>query len=132
MNRVPASPWSQPFWHAVDAHRFQLPWCCACERTHFPPRPFCPHCWCDDIEWRPSIGRGRIYSFTTVRNNPPTAFVDRLPYVIGIVRLDDGVQVLANIEPVDASSLAIDAAVEIGFHDDNGRTHLVFRLVAEG
>jgi uncharacterized OB-fold protein len=131
MNQVAASPWSEPFWQAVDGHQLQLPWCRSCECAHFPPRPFCPHCWGEDIEWRASPGRGRIYSFTTVRNNPPSAFRDRLPFVIGIVRLEEGVQVLSNIEPVAGESLAIDAAVEAAFRDDDSRTHLFFRLVAD-
>lgn len=127
--KLPAStPWSTPFWVSVQRRQLQLPWCADCDQAHFPPRPFCPHCWSDNIQWRPSAGRGLIHSFTTVRAYPPSAFQGDLPYVIAVVRLDEGVQLLSNIE-VHGQELEIGGTVEVVFREIEDGLLPVFTLV---
>ena len=107
-------PAAQHFWAAVERGELLLPWCVACERPHFPPRPFCPFCWQDEIECRPSGGKGTLYTHTVVHANPPSQFVSELPYAIGIVRLDEGVQMMCHLHG-DLERLACDAPVELAF-----------------
>ena len=42
---------SEPYWAALRDGKFLLKRCSACGEHHFYPRPFCPHCWSDDVEW---------------------------------------------------------------------------------
>ncbi|HEY3892548.1 MAG TPA: OB-fold domain-containing protein [Bradyrhizobium sp.] len=101
---------SQRFWNALVAGRFETTRCDDCARLTFPPKPFCPYCWSKRMAWAPLSGRGRLYSQTMV-HAAPAAFRDEVPYRIGIVDLDEGLRiatrVLAEIEP------ALDVAVEI-------------------
>lgn len=120
MSEMQYSVYSKPFWDGVEAGELRLPWCLACGKPHFPPRPFCPHCWEDEVEWRPASGRGKLYTYTVVRANPPSAFVDLLPFVIGIVRLDEDVQMMTHIEG-DHAKLACDAPVEVTWKKIHGR-----------
>lgn len=108
--------WSVPYWSGVEQGEIRLPWCTVCDAPHFPPRPFCPDCWCDDIKWRPASGKGTLYSYTVVHSNPPSGFDSLLPFAIGIVHLDEGVQMLSNVIG-DLQSLACDMPVEVKFRD---------------
>jgi uncharacterized protein len=101
---------SQRFWKALAAGRFETTRCGDCARLTFPPKPSCPHCWSKRMAWAPLAGRGRLYSQTMV-HAAPAVFRDEVPYRVDIVDLDEGLRiatrVLADIEP------ALDTAVEI-------------------
>ena len=46
--------------------------------------------------WRQASGKGKLYSFTIV-HVPGAGFEDRVPYVIGLVEIDEGVRIVANL-----------------------------------
>ena len=88
---------SAPFWAGAKQHKFLIRHCNACGRSHFYPRHSCPHCWSDNCEWRPSSGRGRVYSYTVIHHNEILPFKERLPYIVALIDLEEGVRVTANI-----------------------------------
>ncbi len=58
-------------------------------------------------------GTGEIYSFTTVQE-PPEGFEDNAPYVLALVRLDEGAMITAQItDVISASELTIGDRVEM-------------------
>lgn len=79
--------------------------CKACGERYVPPRPMCPKCYSDDLEWVEMKGLGRLAAFTCIRVVPPTMQVwgyDRKkPYCSGVVDLQDGGRVVALIDDVD-------------------------------
>lgn len=57
--------------------------CTDCGRFAYPPRPFCPHCFGEKIEWAP-IGEGAtLYAFTTQKR--ALRFTE--PEVVGVVEI---------------------------------------------
>jgi uncharacterized OB-fold protein len=71
-------------------------------------------CFSDNLKWVASPGRGKIYTFTTVTANPPSTFVDELPYTLAIVTLDEGVRMLARIDGDDSGdAVECDQPVEL-------------------
>ncbi|MBE2182140.1 MAG: Zn-ribbon domain-containing OB-fold protein [Anaerolineae bacterium] len=66
-------------------------------------------------------GKGEIYSFTVVQE-PPAGFEDQSPYVLGLVKLDEGRLVTAQITDIDENGIAIGDRVEM----------VTRRLTAEG
>ncbi|MCP5156664.1 MAG: OB-fold domain-containing protein [Ectothiorhodospiraceae bacterium] len=129
------SPWSAPYWEAARQRRFVIQACRACDRPIMYPRKFCPHCLGDDLEFRPSAGTGEIYTVTTQVAGPPSGFADALPYVIAVIRLDEGVQLMSNIVGDDRERARIGDRVRVDFETaGDGETVLpVFRLArAEG
>jgi uncharacterized OB-fold protein len=126
-----ASAYSQPFWDGVAAEELRLPWCLDCGKAHFPPRPFCPHCWSDSIEWRQASGRGSLYTYTLVQANPPSAFVDVLPYAIGVIDLEEGVRMMSHIEG-DPEKLGCDANLELTWIVLHDERLPAFTVVEEG
>lgn len=117
---------AQPFYEGLDRGELLLPWCNSCRKPHFYPRSACPHCWSEDYEWRPAIGSGTLYSFTAVRANAPSTFTPVLPYLIGIVDLDEGVRMLGNLIGA-AHRWAIGDRVQVTFITRNGVPLPAFR-----
>ena len=87
--------WARPFWEATRENRLIIQQCKDCEKHIFYPRISCPHCFSDNVEWVEPSGKGTVYSFTVVENNPPSAFMNDLPYVVAVVKLEEGVQLNA-------------------------------------
>lgn len=111
------SPWSQPFWEGAKRHELLLQKCSACSQINMYPKKYCPCCLSDKMEWFKASGRGKIYSFTVVENNPPSAFIDDVPFIIAIIRLEEGVRILSNVITNDLDSLECELGVEVLFED---------------
>ncbi len=114
------------FEEGLRQRKLLLPWCKSCGNYHFYPRSACPHCWSEDYEWRDAKGTGTIHSFTITRANPPTAFVNALPYAIAIVELDEGVRMLTNIIDWE-NGLEIGDRVKVTFVERKGGLIHAFR-----
>lgn len=87
--------WSEKFWEGLDEGRFLLQRCAHCHVLQGYPKPLCQSCGKQEFDWVESSGRGRVYSHTTVENNPPSPFIPALPYTLVIVELEEGVRYLA-------------------------------------
>lgn len=122
--------WSAPYWEASKNKRLVLQCCNACNRFIMYPKRFCPFCLGDDLGWRDSKGAGEIYSVTVQRTAAPTGFSDRVPYVLIIVRLDEGVQLMSQLIGPGADAGRCGDRVSVDFEDISGSdvTLPVFRL----
>lgn len=58
-------------------------------------------------------GRGELYSFTLLQE-PPEGYEENAPYALGLVKLDEGPMILAQITDLDAGEqMAIGDRVEM-------------------
>jgi uncharacterized OB-fold protein len=71
--------------------------CNACGTAIMYARYRCIACHSADLGWRRASGRGVLHSFTVIRAIPPAGFEDQLPYALGVVKLEEGVQLLARL-----------------------------------
>ena len=113
--RPVVAPWGQRFWDECRHGRLVLQHCTRCDLTIFYPRMACPNCLDRDLGWKPASGRGTIYSYTIVQANAPSAFVTDVPYVVAVIRLAEGVQMLSNIVDTPLEQLRCDLPVEVTF-----------------
>lgn len=111
--------WARPFWEATRQHKLIIQKCEDCGKHIFYPRICCPYCFSDRVDWVESTGKGTIYSFTIVESNPPSAFIGDLPYVIALVRLEEGVQMLSNIVESKLHQISCDMPVQVTFEKLN-------------
>ena len=86
---------------------FTLPRCGDCGAFHFYPRPACPKCGGAKFDWAAAGGGGSVYSFSTVYRAPSPAFRDQLPYVIAIVKTDEGPHLLSRVVGVAPEAVKI-------------------------
>lgn len=114
----PADPdLTEPFWQATKEHHMVIPRCPRCERYFWFPRQICPRCLQDGWEWTPVSGKGRLYSWTVVRQPQNPIFNDDVPYAFAMVRLDEGVDLVANMVGIGIDELRVDMPVEATYDD---------------
>jgi len=86
---------------------FALPRCGDCGTFHFYPRPACPKCGGAKLDWAAASGGASVYSFSVVHRAPSPAFKEQLPYVIAIVKTDEGPHLLSRVEGIAPEAVAI-------------------------
>ncbi len=107
--------WARPFWEAARQGKLTIQQCKDCKKPIFYPRLCCPHCFSEDIHWIEASGKATVYSYTVVENNAPSAFIADMPYVVAVVRLEEGVQMLSNIVGCDPYEVKCDMPVQVTF-----------------
>jgi len=118
------------FWDATRDRRLLIQWCLDCDQPVWFPREVCPGCLGTNIEFRESSGRGEVYA-VSVHHVPANPMMkDRLPYVVALVALDEGVRMMTNIvncdDPYDA---AVGRRVKVAWEPlSDGRNLPVFEL----
>lgn len=106
-----------PYWEACRQHQLQIQRCSACGHRQFFPRIYCAKCFSERIEWIEASGRAKVLSFTIVRRPVSPAFVKEVPYVVALVTLEEGPQMMTNIVECAPEDVTIGMAVEVVFED---------------
>src|SRR6266513_5671442 len=106
------------YWEAAKQGKLLVKRCNGCGKTFFYPRVYCPNCWSAETEWQQASGRGRVYTFTVVHQNDLPPFNERVPYVVAIVELEEGVRMTSNIEDVAPEDVRCDMPVHVAFREE--------------
>jgi uncharacterized OB-fold protein len=130
IGRLPSrSPETEPFWDACNRNVFLLQRCRRCEKTQYHYRAVCAHCWSSDVEDLESTGVGTVWTFTVVRRNRSPDLAAKVPYVIALIWLDEGVGVFGNVVGCEPDDVTIGSSVNLAFTVAEGGQHIpVFRL----
>jgi uncharacterized OB-fold protein len=130
----------QAFYQYLGEQKLMGSRCKSCGALYVPPRPLCPDCYGDDMDWEQLGGKGKLIAFTTV-HIAPTAMIEAgygrtNPYCTGIVQLDEGPAVSAQIIGVDPAApeqIAVGTPLQVAFvrrgEGENERTYLAFEKV---
>jgi NAD(P)-dependent dehydrogenase (short-subunit alcohol dehydrogenase family)/uncharacterized OB-fold protein len=78
--------------------RLELQRCAACQAVQYPPREACSRCLSNELEWTPMSGQGELLSETVLRHSQELYFRERVPWRVGLVRLAEGVTVVAHLD----------------------------------
>ncbi|MFG2077889.1 Zn-ribbon domain-containing OB-fold protein [Nonomuraea maritima] len=118
------TPETQPFWDGTAAGELRIQRCRACERHYFYPRPNCPRCGGDQVEWVRASGRATLYSYV-INHRPAPGFADEAPYAIAVVELEEGVRMMTNIVGVEnvPEKLPLDMELRVVF-EQRGDVHV--------
>lgn len=120
----------QAWWSATQDRTLMVNACRSCVKASLYVRPFCPHCWSQDVELVPASGRARLYTWSVVHQNA-APFAERTPYVVAMVDLAEGPRMMTVVEGCDGDGLTPDMDLEVVFRtDDDGFTVPVFRPVS--
>lgn len=98
----------------AQRYRYEAAQCEACGTIHFPPRLVCSRCRGLAFKTTTLAREGTIETFTVIRV-APAGFAAEVPYAVGIVTLDDGVKITAQVVDADLESLAIGQRVRLEF-----------------
>jgi NAD(P)-dependent dehydrogenase (short-subunit alcohol dehydrogenase family)/uncharacterized OB-fold protein len=75
---------------AAALGRFELQVCRACGAVQYPPREACHRCLSGKLRWQEQSGTGELIAETTVYHSNDLYFRERVPWRLGLVRLDVG------------------------------------------
>lgn len=71
--------------------------CEKCGKTFYPKRVICPKCRRGShMKEYVFTGKGRVHSYTVIRV-PPEGFKEYVPYIIAIIKLDEGAKVISQV-----------------------------------
>ncbi len=143
---VPAAPPAEPrplrprpaitqdiaFWfEGARRHELLIQRCTACGTLRHPPLPACPSCRSFEWDTVPASGRGVLYSFVVVHHPQVPAF--DYPLAIGLVELEEGTRLVADLEGLGPDRWEVGMAVEARFVDyDDELTLPVFHPATPG
>jgi NAD(P)-dependent dehydrogenase (short-subunit alcohol dehydrogenase family)/uncharacterized OB-fold protein len=82
---------------AAAEGRFALQVCGDCGETIYPPRDACPRCLSPRIPFRDVPNGGTLLAETTTRTSIDVYFRERMPWRIGVVRLDCGPSMVTHL-----------------------------------
>ncbi len=108
-------PLTAPYWEGARQGKLLLQRCLSCSRYWHPPAPFCPSCQSGRYEWSPASGHGTVFSFTVVHHAAHVAMAEKVPYLVALVDLEEGVRLVSNIRNCAMEDVAIGMKVRVVF-----------------
>ena len=113
--------------------------CSTCDTLYVPPRPLCSNCFGETMTWVELGGHGKLRAFTVV-HIATSAMIEAgygrdNPYFSGIVRLDEGPSISAQIlgaDPAKPEQLEIGIPLKAVFVErgegEEARSFLTFEV----
>jgi uncharacterized OB-fold protein len=99
------------FYEAAARGELRYQECRECGHRQFYPRAVCTECGADP-DWAVASGRGRVHTFTIIRQNFAKGFRDELPYVVAMIELEEGVKMMGGVTDCNPEDVTIGMAVE--------------------
>jgi uncharacterized protein len=117
------------FWGSTERDVLLGQRCGQCGALQYYPRLRCTTCGSAEWEYEQLSGRGTIYSWTEVLRNAPSGAKADVPYILAIVRLEEGPQLLTRIVDADPQAVECDGSVDVVFRKLGDHKLPCFRLV---
>jgi uncharacterized OB-fold protein len=109
------SPETAFWWENCRDGRLLIQRCGACGAAQFYPRALCSSCLAETLEWVQTSGIAQVVTFTICRVPVAEAYAPDLPYVVALVRLDEGPTMMTNIVECDPEAVSTGMTVEVVF-----------------
>jgi hypothetical protein len=102
------------FWDGTAAGELRIQRCAKCGALRHPPGPMCPACGeASDGGYAVAAGTGEVFSYV-VHHHPPVPG-KRLPMVVALVQLPEGVRILGEMPGVRPDQVRIGLPVRVTF-----------------
>ena len=107
-------------------YRLEAAKCSSCGHVSFPPRLVCPECKAKKFSVITLKSEGTLVTFTVVRI-ASDKFSKETPFPVGIIELDDGVRLTAQIADADIDELKIGQKLSLVFRkiQEDGRAGIL-------
>jgi len=104
----------ESFYKFVGEGKLMSAKCNKCDEVMLPPRPVCTKCYSKDLQWVELEGHGKLLTYTVIHVSPKQ-FEALAPYSVGIVKLDEGPQLLGMIRGVEPDKIKIGMSLTVNF-----------------
>jgi hypothetical protein len=118
---------SARYWREIpQRYRYEAAKCDKCGKVFFPPRLVCNGCRGREFSKVILAQAGVVETFTVI-HIAPTGFSGQAPYAVGIIKLDDGVRLTAQIVDAELDKLAVGDRVKLEFRriQDDGESGVI-------
>lgn len=118
------------YFEAARERRLLIQRCTGCARLRHPPTAACAHCGALGWDTLESRGLGTLFSYTVI--DAPVVPPFKPGHVVGLIELDEGVRLVAELVDVGRDEVAIGMPLEVAFLQcDPGLVLPVFRPRAD-
>jgi hypothetical protein len=112
--RPPVSPDTEFFWAGTRQCELRIQRCGGCGALRHPPGPACPRCGSiGKAEYQVAAGTGTVYSYVVHRHPPVPG--KKLPIIVALVELAEGVRMLGELTGIEPSDVRIGMPVRVSF-----------------
>jgi hypothetical protein len=110
-------PLAEFYWRAVAEGRLEILRCDDCGHYVHYPRPICDRCLSESLTPSVVSGRGTLYAWTAVMQAFHPYFVDKLPYLLAVVELEEqaGLKVTTNLVGMTEEQVRCGMPLEVVF-----------------
>ena len=105
--------------------------CEECGIHIIPPRSICFQCGSSNLEWFKSSGEGILQTITVI-HIPLSSLADKAPYVVGIVKVNEGPSIMGritNIDPHNIEQIKLGIKVRFAPFKERNRWILAFKPI---
>jgi uncharacterized OB-fold protein len=108
---------TREFWAAAARRELVIPRCADCGTWVWYPRESCAACQGSRMPWTPVSGRGHLFSWAVVRRALVKPFAGKVPYLTGLVALEEDpkVRLVTTLVDCAAEELRVDLPVRVVF-----------------
>ncbi len=108
--RPPMSHDNSWWWDGLARGELLIQKCSDCGELRHPPRPMCPKC--QSLAWGSLVskGAGAVYSYTVMHHPPIPGY--SYPFAVGLIELDEGTRIVANVVGCDPADVSIGMRVQ--------------------
>ena len=130
MNNLSASNFVRFYLEKLKENKIVYSECTACGRKFLPPVSHCSECGANNFEIKEATNSGVIETYTII-HIPSHKFEGKNPFPVAIIRLDDGVKLMAQIRTDDLSKLSVGKKVEARFDEEKEDTSRLYFVLTE-
>ncbi len=124
---------------AAAEGRFELQVCRRCAAVQYPPRDACHRCLSVELAWTPQSGAGELLAETVLHHSNDPFYRERLPWRLGLVRLDAGPTLIVHLHGdvaspapwAGAASAPVPVRVHVGVRLDRAGAAVLIGFPAE-
>ena len=114
------------FYDSVAQRRLVATRCVDCGHVNLPPRQICEACRSTRWDWVELKGKGKLETYTVV-HVAPQKFTKIAPYVVGVIRLEEGPMITSIIRDVKPEQVKVGMDLTVDYGDLEGEPIFFFK-----
>jgi len=104
----------ESFYKFVNERKVMAAKCGKCGRLLLPPKPMCTECLSTDLKWVEMKKKGKLLTYTVIHVSLKQ-FESMAPYAVGIVKLEDGPNLLGTIRGIEPEKINVGMDLIVDF-----------------
>ena len=105
---------TKPFWDAAKQRKLVVQYDPDSRSYQWWPRAVSVKTGKMNLEWKEVSGNGTLYSYT-VTHVPALGFEERVPYLVGLVELDEGVRIISTLSGITEDNVSIGMPLRVSW-----------------